>query len=69
MREQIKKSKALKYILIGVGVIAFGSSCYFLWWNGFHTGCRESADASIRYLKENYPDAYNLVVSQWPQSN
>lgn len=69
MRELIKKSKALKYILIGAGVVVFGSACYFSWWNGFHVGCREAADASVRYIKDNYPDAYALIMQQMSQSN
>ena len=68
MKERNKNFKALKYILIGTGVIAFGGACYFSWWNGFHVGCRESADASVEYLKENYPDAYKLIMQQIAES-
>lgn len=62
MRELIKKSKALKYILIG-------SVCYFSWRIGVRVGCRVTADESVRYIRETYPDAYKLIMQQMSQSN
>lgn len=69
MRELIKKSKVLKYVLIGAGVVVFGSACCFSWYKGFRIGCRVTADESVQYIKDNYPDAYALIMQQMSQSN
>ena len=69
MKERIKNSKALKWILIGAGLIAFGGACYFSWYSGLRTGCRETADESVQYIKTNFPDAYEMIMQQMSDPN
>lgn len=71
MFEKIKKfcKENKTKLIIGGHVIACCGVCYYLWWIGYRSGCEAAAEANIQYIKETYPDAYKLIVTQWPQTN
>ena len=55
--ETDKKHPWLKYVVIACG----GYAIYRL---GFHQGCNDAAKASVDFVKENHPEAYDIIVGK-----
>ena len=55
--EADKKHPWLKYVVIACG----GSAIYRC---GFHQGCNDAAKANVDYIKQTYPEAYDIIVGK-----
>ena len=56
-----KENPELKY-----GLASSICSCVIttgMWWYGYKYGCKETAYASVVYIRDNYPEAYKIIVS------
>lgn len=55
-----KKAIKIAKIIAGIGILT--GLGYFLWRNGYSCGVRETADEEVKFIKENYPEAYRIIV-------
>lgn len=51
-----------KLILIGCGILSFTVGFCTIWWQGYTSGCKITAERSVDFVKENYPEAYDLIM-------
>lgn len=51
-----------KWILIGCGILSFTVGFCTIWWQGYISGCKITAERSVDFVKENYPEAYDLIM-------